>query len=396
VPNVAPRKLFPVTLALCFSAAACGPPPEVAAHIRRGDAALEAGRYGQALSAYTHARELAPTDPGVQRATMRARAHLVASEPGRITAEVIDEARYEAETLLETDPSRKAVYLTALANLAMRAGNPDDAKVKLDEAVKADPTSALAHAALGAILLGKKETLAQAKTELMAALQARPDHVGALMGLAQIKANEGDLPGAIEKLLAALKVRDDFGARMSLGGIYVQQQKALDAAEQFQRAVQMDPKSPDALGSLGQALLSAGRPEEAERALRSALDLRPDPATAMALGFALVRQKKAEPALDIFGKIVARDPGAAPALYGAGMAAEALGRSDEAAGHYRALLAMKPGNGDKQTLLDMQQDAEKRLAVIQAAAPPTASASASAGPVGPTGPTTRAPAPRQP
>jgi tetratricopeptide (TPR) repeat protein len=369
------------SLSLAFSAAACGPPPEVADHVRRGDAALEAGRYGQALAAYTRARELSPADPAVQRALMRARVHLVASEPGRISAEMADEARYEAELLLEAEPNRKATYLTALANLAMRAGHADEAKAKLEEAVKADPKSALAHAALGAMLMGKKETLTQAKAELTAALQIKPDHMGALLGLAQIRASEGDLSGAEEKLLAALAVRDDFGARMSLGGVYIQLQKPGDAVEQFQRAVQLDPKSPDALGSLGQALLSTGRPEEAERALRSALEIRPAEPTAMALGFALVRQKKADQALDMFARVLSRDPGAAPAHYGAGMAAEGLGKNDDALRHYRALLALKSAGADKQTLAEMQQDAAKRVTALEiAAAPP--SASAAAGPPG--------------
>ena len=386
VPPRARPPLVPssLTLALALSAAACGPPPELGDHVRRGDAALEAGRYGQALAAYTRARELAPSDPAVQRALMRARVHFVASEPSRISPEMADEARYEAELLLETEPNRKGAYLTALANLAMRAGNADEAKAKLEEAIKADPQSALAHAALGALLMGKKETMTQAKAELAAALERRPDHVGALLGLAQIRASEGDLAGSEEKLLAVLKIRDDFGARMSLGGIYVQLQKPNEAAEQFQRAVQLDPKSPDALGSLGQALLSTGRPEEAERALRSSLELRASEPTAIALGFALVRQKKADQALDMFARVLSRDPGAAPAHYGAAMAAEALGQNEDALRHYRALLAMKASGPERQTLADMQQDAAKRVAALDSA-PPAAAGSASPGAPGNSG-----------
>lgn len=369
---------FAVVVGLTLAGASCGPPPEAGDHLRRGNAALEAGRYGEALAAFEAARELAPNDAGVQRAAMRARTYQIAADPSRITAETMAQARYEAQVLIETDGAHKATYLTAIANLARRAGNLEEARTKLEEAVKAEPGNAVAHAALGTLLLGSKETQAQAKTELQAALSAKPDEVAALVGMAQIKAAEGDRAGAASMLVAALKVREDFGSRMQLGKIYLQQQKPAEAADQFEHAALLDPKSPDALASQGKALLAAARPEDAESALRAAMDLRPDPSTANALGMALVKQKKAEEATEIFAKVLSKDSQSPEAHYGAGMAAEVMGRTDEAAIHYWALMALKPGATDKQPLLDMQEDVKKRLAAIQAAAEPPATASPSA------------------
>ncbi len=227
-----PRSLAFV-FGLAFAAASCGPPPEAGDHLRRGNSALEAGRYSEALAAFAAARELSPNDAAVQRAAMRARTYQIAQDPGRITPETMDQARYEAQVLIETDGAHKAVYLTALANVARRAGNLEEAKSKLEDAVKAEPANALAHAALGTLLLGAKETQDQAKTEFAAALAAKPDEVGALVGMAQIKAAEGDRAGAASMMLAAIKVRDDFGTRMALGKIYLLQQKPGDAADQF-------------------------------------------------------------------------------------------------------------------------------------------------------------------
>ncbi len=369
---------FALVVGLALAGASCGPPPEAGDHLRRGNAALEAGRYSEALAAFEAAKELAPNDAGVQRAAMRARTYQIAADPSRITTETTAQARYEAQVLIETDGAHKATYLTAIANIARRSGNLEEARAKLEEAVKAEPGNAVAHAALGTLLLGSKETVAQAKTELQAALSAKPDEVAALVGMAQIKASEGDRAGAASMLVAALKVREDFATRMQLGKIYLQQQKPGEAADQFEHAALLDPKSADALSAHGKALLAAGRPEDAEGSLRTAMDLRPDPVTANALGMALVKQKKAEEATEIFAKVLSKDSQSAEAHYGAGMAAELLGRTDEAAIHYWAIMALKPGATEKQPLTDMQEDVKKRLAAIQAAAEPPATASASA------------------
>ncbi len=348
--------------------------------MKRGDLALDAGQYGKALAAYLRARELAPTDPSLQRAAMKARVHLVAAEPSRINPEMIDEARYEAETLLETDSPRKAVYLTALANLALRSGNTEDARNKLEEAVKVAPDSALAQAALGTLLLGKKETLSQARSAFAAALKAKPDSFAALLGLARVNIAEGDMSGGTEKLLAALKLREDFGARMSLGNIYAEQRKPEDAVFHFQTATKLEPKSADALAALGQALLSAGRPEEAELALRSALDLRADEPTVLALGFALLRRKKSDQALDVFQKVLAKNPDAATAHYGAALTEQALGHNEQAIRHYKALLSLRGGGTDQKTLAEMQKEASRNLAALEPSAATSATAAAVAPP----------------
>lgn len=365
-------------LAVLFSAA-CGQTPALAEeHIRRGDAALAEGRYAAALAAYGHARDLAPTNPGVQQALMRVRVHLVAENAGRLNPEALEDARYEAQLLLDTDKARAPVYLTALANVLYRQGDVEGAKIKLADALKIDPGSALAHTALGTILMSRKEGAAQAKAELEAALKTKPDHKAALIALGQIKLAEGDLVAAVDRLEAALRGGEDFNVRMALGSARVQQQKPAEAVEHFQRAVQLDPKSAEALSSLGQALLSTGRLDEAERALRAAIQLKPEPATQIALGFALVRQKKLEPARALFTQILAQDPGAAGALYGAGMANEELGQKEQALAHYQRLLSLSSTGRERQMLTDIQRDAQSHVTALTAAVAASASASAGA------------------
>jgi tetratricopeptide (TPR) repeat protein len=357
-------RLAALALVAALAAACNAPPSETQEHLRRGDAALSAGHYPAALAAYSHARELAPTDGAVQRAMMRARVHLVAESAARLNPDGIEDARYEAEVLLDTDKAHTAVYLTALANVLVRQGDVEAAKIKLAEAVKIDPTSALAHTALGVVLMAHKESVAQAKAELELALKTRPEHAPALLALGQLKLAEGDLVGAVDRLEAALRAGDTFIVRMALGNARVQQQRPAEAIPHFERAAQLDPRSPDALVELGQALLSVDRPEDAERALRAAMQLRVDPTTQVALAFALARQKKLEPALALFRAVLAEDGAAAGALQGAGMVSEEIGEREQAIAYYQRVLALPPTGRARQMLVEIQRDAQARVAKL--------------------------------
>ena len=370
-------------LCLALMASCHRPPEQVADHVKRGDAALAAGRFSQAMVAYSLARELAPHDPEVQRALLRTRAFTMAATPERVPPEAVEEARYAAQLLLETDKGKEAIYLTALGNLLARQRDPEGAKAKYAEALKADPNSAVAHTALGVALMTTKEGRVRAKAELELALKAKPDHHPALLALGQLKLGEGDLPGAAERLEAALAQHDDIGARMSLGMVRVQQQKPADAVPHFQRAAQLDPKSPEPLRSLGQALLSMGNADEAERALRAAAQMRPDGSTLIALGFALERQKKPEQALGVFEQILAQEAGSAPALFGAGASSEALGRNEKALAYYDRLAAVRAEGNQKQMIADLQKDAQARVTALRAKAAPSGSASPKAGAAAP-------------
>ncbi|MDI1477385.1 tetratricopeptide repeat protein [Polyangium sp. y55x31] len=349
-------------------AGGCDALPDLAVtHLGRGDRALAEGRYGEALAAYAHAHELAPHDPRVQRAQMRARVSLMAESPARIGADALEDVGYEAELLRRTEKDLDAVCLTALGNVLARRGDREGARLKLAEAVKADPNSYVAHAALGALLAGRPEAATEAKAALERALVIRPGAPGPLVGLGKIKLAEGDLSGAIERFVEALKAGDDFGTRLALGSARLQQGKHAEAAVDLARAVQMDPRSPEALGLLGQALLGAGKLDEAERALRASLELRSDVGTSIALGFTLARQKKSVAALDVLEGVLAADPLAPPALFGVGMANEDLGRTQQALAAFRRLLALPLEGPQKQLVADLQREAKGRVEALAAA-----------------------------
>ncbi|MBK9258513.1 MAG: tetratricopeptide repeat protein [Polyangiaceae bacterium] len=353
----------------------CDKPSElVAEHLRRGDMALADGHFAQALSAYAHAHELAPHDARVQRAQMRGRVYLLAHAPTRVAQEALEDLAYEATLLRETEKGLDAVCLTALGHVLARRGDMEGAKAKFAEAVKADPQSHVPHVALGMFYLNEPSGSATAKLEFELALQRKPDAPGALLGLGRIKLAEGDVAGAIDKLEAAARQEDDPAVRLALGTARLRQGKHADAARELRRALAFDPKNVDALSALGQALLGLGQLEEAEDALRTAMQSRQDQATAIALGFTLVKLDRAEQALSIFGQVLARNARVAPAIFGSGMANERLGKTQEALVNYRQVLALPAEGPQKDSVLELQRDAKGRVDALTPAPAPTSSA----------------------
>jgi len=290
---------------------------------------------------------------------MRGRVYLMANHPARVAQEALEYLAYEATLLGDTEKGLESVCFTALGQVLARRGDIEGAKGKFQEAIKVDPQSPLPHIALGMVSLNESGGVASAKIEFELALQRKPDAIGALVGLGQVKLVEGDVAGAIDKLEAAARRDDDLPVHLALGTARLRQSKHADAAKEFRRALAFDPKNTDAQSGLGQALLALGQLDEAEDLLTAAMQSRRDPATAIALGFALVKQGQAERALGIFGPVLAKDPLSAPALFGAAMVNERLGRSQEALAYYRRVLSLPTEGPQENAVLELQKEAQR-------------------------------------
>jgi tetratricopeptide (TPR) repeat protein len=345
-------------------------PSPAAVHVARGDRAMAEGRYPDAVIAFGRAQKLDPGSAAADLGVMRARVHGVAEEPSRLRDEHEAELRYDAELLLAHDPASAAACHVALGHLAARKGDLASARAKYEEALKLDPSSPLAHIALGNAYLNDRDRAAQAAAEFEAALKARPGHPSALIGLARVALGKGEAQEAVRHLNAALAARDDFNAHMLLGNAQVRLKNLTDGIAHLERAVQLEPQNAEALRSLGQALMAADRSAEAERPLRAAVQLQDDAEAATTLGFALARQRRHAAALDVFTRVLTREPESPLALFGAGVSLEELGKRDEAATSYRRLLALKPPPGrDVPGLAQVQEDAKQRLAALEAGPP---------------------------
>jgi tetratricopeptide (TPR) repeat protein len=318
------------------------------------------------MTALVHAQEVHPGDPEVQRLMMKARTFLAAEQPARITADTVESLRYESQLMIGEDRRNAAVYLTTLGNIASRTGDLAEARTRFNEALKRDPNSVVAHIGQGLFLMGQKDGAGPAAQEFEAVLKAKPDHLIALVGLAQVELGTDKAALAAERLEKVLKGTDDFTARMLLGQAKLKLNNKTDAIAQFQRATELAPNNPNGFRALGEALLSVDKLPEAERALRLSVQLQQDAGTVLALGFALERQKKSDQALGLFNAILQQNDNVAPALLGAGTALEELGKRSDALAYYRKLLSLPESQGpDGQALAQLKQQAQQRLTGLQ-------------------------------
>jgi serine/threonine-protein kinase len=148
-------------------------------------------------------------------------------------------------------PAAYESYLKALGYMQRydKPGNLDQAIAALSSAVSADPQFALGYAGLGEAYLLKFQVDKNPKwTEL------------ALANAAKATSQNSNLPQAY----------------VTLGGIHNATGKNELALEEFQRALQLDPRNADALNGLAHSYENSGRTADAEAAYRKAIALRPD------------------------------------------------------------------------------------------------------------------------
>ena len=109
-------------------------------------------------------------------------------------------------------------------------------------------------------------------------LRIKPDNVPALLNLARVKEQRGDVDAAVARYRAALAVDPaDTAALVNLGTLYAKAHRSDDAIAQYEEALRHP--SPDdylAHNGLGVALIQKGRVAEAVEQFRAALRLRPE------------------------------------------------------------------------------------------------------------------------
>ena len=112
--------------------------------------------------------------------------------------------------------------------------------------------------------------LREAQRICEAAVASVPDDPVLYGLLAMVKSHAGDLPGAVASLRHELELLPNDSAHwFQLGIILTQEHQFEEAADAFQRALQLDPEDVKSVNNLAQSLWMLGRREEAIREFRA-------------------------------------------------------------------------------------------------------------------------------
>jgi tetratricopeptide (TPR) repeat protein len=213
------------------------------------------------------------------------------------------EAVIQFENALRIDPNYAEAHFQ-LGEACIKLQQPDRAEQELARAVELDGgiyQARMEHANL--LILTKDFQEAQSDVDVL--LRDHGDDPGVHAIASSLLAAEGDLPGAIKEMQAAVSLAPDrWESRLSLAalqlknnqpdnaeislktviqlnpaaaqphfilGSYYQGRGQLDSAEQqFEQAIKLDKNNPDFRAALARVYLAEGKPEKAEDFLRRA------------------------------------------------------------------------------------------------------------------------------
>jgi arylsulfatase A-like enzyme/Tfp pilus assembly protein PilF len=193
----------------------------------------------------------------------------------------MEEERYQ-DAIPKLEQVLKAEPDLALANLELgRAWNGSAEYSKalpwLQKAVELTPQSGRAHYELG-VALGESGDWAGSADQLEAAVAKAPDSDDLHFYLASAYEEIGRVPDAMQQYQAALRINpNNYRANLSLGRLLGMQNQPAAALLYLQRAVKLQPQSPDAHKFLANVYIELGQEENAHREQQEAERLNTKP-----------------------------------------------------------------------------------------------------------------------
>ncbi len=264
----------------------------------------------------------------------------------------VKEAEATARGLLKTSPNDVdahkllgRIYLRQLgegenAGASASATNTvlDQAIAEFEKIVALTPKSVEDRMVLGQLYTVKHDSK-RAEEQFTTARAIEPDSEEVILNLARLYAESGDLQHAA-KVIEDVPINDRTAKmEVALGAAYDQLKQPKDAIAAYQRAADMEPGDPRTMDSLGQALLNNNQLDEALAQFKQLAAADPDNAEPLVhIAEIQRRQSKFEDALATIKKARKLDPTSLEAGYNEGLLLDVLGRFDEAAQTYSAMV----------------------------------------------------------
>ena len=289
----------------------------------------------------------------------------------------IDDALPWYREALERDPN----HLIARRNYALalaRSGAVAEAETELRAALAVSPDDPESLTNLGDVLIAQGRP-AEAAATLARALRSDPDSIEALHNLGRARAALNQSSAAIEAVRSAIAIEPDFAAaHNTLGNLLLTADRLQEAESEFREAVRADGDDAEARYNLATVLAQTERYGEAERELRAAI--RADAGLAMAhnnLGSLLAMRGDRAGAERSFQAALKADPNLAEAHFNLGVAQASSNRLPQARSSFEKAIEMQPSYPEARlnlavTLASLgERDAAKeQLAIVQASGKP--------------------------
>ncbi len=192
----------------------------------------------------------------------------------------------------------------------------------------------------------KKERPLRAEETCRDYLSANPGDADLMRLLAQALMKQNRLQEAEQQLRFALDMQPDYPQlHEDLGSVLAMQAQFDDAITEFETALRLQPALPLAKRKLAQALIAAGRGEEADDALREYIEDDPDRA-AIVRGTQLQQEGKTDEAIAEYQGILRKNPNSVNALHQlAGILWRDRKRPDDAEALLRRAVQLAPDFG---------------------------------------------------
>jgi serine/threonine-protein kinase len=160
----------------------------------------------------------------------------------------------------------------ALAAILAEQGRFDDSVREARTAIDLRPSYGQNHAALGYAYY-RKGDYTSAISEYRRATELQPDNPRLFQMLGTAYQLDGDADQALENYKRAIAIRPDSRSYANIGSLQSMQGRFGEAARAFEEAVKLEPSSPAAHRSLGDAYHRSGEPAKARQAYLQAVKL---------------------------------------------------------------------------------------------------------------------------